>query len=95
MLSGSYECERPWYPTSFSEIMIFIGAVIYMGVYKEPQIPQYWSTDIDQGPLHTISHHLGLKHYEQLWCYDDIYMSPILGLLVIGILAIHMIMSRL
>lgn len=65
----SHKCERAWYPTTFSEIMVFIGAIIHMGVYKEPQISHYWCTNLWQGLLHTIPLHMGLKCYEQLWHY--------------------------
>ena len=50
---------------------MFIGAIIYMGVYNEPQIDIYWNMDFNAGPLYTISNHISLVRFEQIkrYCY--------------------------
>ena len=37
-----------------------------MGVHKEPQIENYWNTDIQSGPLHTVAYHISLCQFEQI-----------------------------
>jgi len=39
--TNSYEIHREWRDLISEELRVFIGALIYMGVHKEPQIPQY------------------------------------------------------
>jgi hypothetical protein len=43
---------------------VFLGAIIYMGVYEEPQIEMYWNTDFNKGPLYTIANHISLCRFE-------------------------------
>jgi hypothetical protein len=63
---------REWSDLLVEELYVFIRAVIYIGVYKEPQIPMYWNTDFNQGPLHSISSHLSLRRFEQIKRYCHI-----------------------
>jgi hypothetical protein len=37
---------------------VFLSAIIYMGVYEEPDIELYWNTDFNKGPLHMILNHI-------------------------------------
>lgn len=71
--------ERPWHPTTYSEIMVFIGIVIYMGTFKSPQVSMYWSTDRREGPVHPIQFHMSLVRYEQLRRYLHISQVEIIG----------------
>ena len=50
---------------------MFIGAIIYIGVHKEPQISIYWNTDFNKGPLHSILRHILLRRFKQIkrYCY--------------------------
>jgi Transposase IS4 len=48
------------------ELRVFVGALIYMGIHKEPQIKDYWNTNIHLGPLHTIASHISLRRFEQI-----------------------------
>jgi hypothetical protein len=50
---------------------VFIGIVIYIGIHKEPQIPIYWNTDFNQGPVHSILSHISLRRFKQIkrYCY--------------------------
>ena len=43
--------SRRWYPTQAGEIMIFVGLIIYMGLYHSSAIPDYWRKD-GLAPLH-------------------------------------------
>jgi hypothetical protein len=49
---------RKWEVLLVPELYVFLGAIIYMGVHEEPQISQYWNTDINIGPIHTLPLHL-------------------------------------
>jgi hypothetical protein len=51
---------------------MFLGVIIYMGVHKEPNIKTYWNTDFNTSPLHTISNHISLYHFEQIKHYYHI-----------------------
>jgi hypothetical protein len=33
---------------------VFISAIIYIGVYKEPSIPLYWNINLDKGLVYII-----------------------------------------
>ena len=45
---------------------MFLGIIIYMGVYKEPKIEIYWNTDFNKGPLYTISNYILFYQFEQI-----------------------------
>jgi hypothetical protein len=63
---------REWSDLLVEELCVFIGAIIYMGVHKEPQIELYWNTDFNKGPLHSISKHILLRRFEQIKRYCHI-----------------------
>jgi len=44
--------QRPWKPVTSSEILAYLGIIIYMGVHIEPHINNYWNTDGETGPVH-------------------------------------------
>jgi hypothetical protein len=48
---------------------VFLGTIIYIGVYKEPQIEMYWNPDFNKGPLYTIINHILLYRFEQIKHY--------------------------
>ena len=54
------ENTREWSNLLLEELYIFIGVVLYMGVYYKPQIELYWNSDFNKGPLHTITAYIGL-----------------------------------
>ncbi len=54
------EGQREWSDLLVEELYVFIGAIIYMGVHDEPDIPMYWNTDFNRGPLHTIANYISL-----------------------------------
>jgi hypothetical protein len=55
-------CE--WSDLLIEELYVFIRVIIYMGVYKEPQIEMYWNTDFNKGPLHLILKYISLRRFE-------------------------------
>ena len=58
------ETKRPWHATTFNEIMVFLGILIYIGVHKEPQLSFYWRQDISQGPVHTVARFMSIVRFE-------------------------------
>jgi hypothetical protein len=42
---------------------MFLGVIIYMGVYEEPDIKMFWNTDFNKGPLYTVSNHISLCRF--------------------------------
>ena len=36
--------QLPWKPVTSSEILAFLGVLIYMGIYTTPKINDYWNT---------------------------------------------------
>jgi Transposase IS4 len=65
------ERAREWTDLLVEELYVFLGTIIYMGVYEEPAIKMYWNIDFNKGPLHTISTHISRCHFEQIkrFCY--------------------------
>lgn len=43
--------ERRWYAVKGAEVMIFVGLVIYMGIYHSSAVTDYWRKD-GLSPLH-------------------------------------------
>jgi hypothetical protein len=41
-----------WRDTSINELYTYLAILIYMGLYPENEIEQYWCTDIDNVPSH-------------------------------------------
>jgi hypothetical protein len=66
------EGMRKWIDLLMEELHVFIGAIIYIGVHKEPKIPIYWNTDFNKGPLYTISTHISLRRFKQIKRYCHI-----------------------
>jgi hypothetical protein len=66
------ESLREWSELLVEELYVFIGAIIYMGIHKEPQTRLYWNTDFNQGPVYTIASHISLRRFEQIKRYCHI-----------------------
>jgi hypothetical protein len=58
--------QHKWDEVLASELYVFLGAIIYIGIHKEPQISQYWNTDLGLGPIHTLPTHLPQYRFKQL-----------------------------
>ncbi|QSS59577.1 hypothetical protein I7I51_09013, partial [Histoplasma capsulatum] len=63
---------REWQPTTSTEIKVFLGQIIYMGVHKSPAIGDYWNRNDVQGPVHSSRLHMGQKQFEQIKRYIHI-----------------------
>ena len=66
------EGQREWTDLLVEELYVFIGAIIYMGIHEEPNIPMYWNTDFNKGPLHSLPNHISLRQFEQIKRYCHI-----------------------
>ena len=44
--------QLPWKPVTSSEILAYLGIIIYMGIHVEPHIANYWNTDSKTSPIH-------------------------------------------
>ena len=69
------ERAQEWTPLISSELRVFIGALIYIGIHIAPNIETYWNTDRSKAPLHTISLHISLRRFEQIKRYLHISCS--------------------
>ena len=45
------DSARKWYATQAGEMMIFVGLIIYMGLYHSGAVSDYWRKD-GLAPLH-------------------------------------------
>jgi hypothetical protein len=63
------ERQREWVDLLPEELRVFLGAVIYMGVYDAPYTANYWNTDIKKGPLYTIPNYMSLNRWQQIKRY--------------------------
>jgi hypothetical protein len=55
--------QREWNNLSVEELYVFISSIIYRGIHKEPDIPMYWNSDLDIGPIYTIKLHITLTRF--------------------------------
>lgn len=63
--------KRLWRDTSAGELMIWIGLVIYMGVFRQRQPCDIWRRD-SEFPIYTISSFMPRARWEQLKRYFHI-----------------------
>jgi hypothetical protein len=63
-INAEEERQREWTDLLVEELYVFIGGIIYMGVYKEPEVSMYWNTDFNTGPLHPISTYISLRRFQ-------------------------------
>ena len=66
---------RKWDTLIQEELYVFIGAIIYMGIYNEPNITMYWNIDINKGPLHSLLPYISLCRFQQIKRYCHISCS--------------------
>jgi Transposase IS4 len=69
------QAQRDWFDLAVEELYVFIGAIIYMGIHAEPNIPLYWNSDPNKGPIHTIKSHISLTRFQQIKRYCHISNS--------------------
>jgi hypothetical protein len=68
---------RPWTPTHANEIRVFIGIIIYMGLFREPSIEGYWRQNPADGLLHIIHKYMSLIQFQQIKRYLHISLCYI------------------
>lgn len=56
---------KEWRKTCAAELMIFIGIIIYMGVFRSSQVEDYWTRD-SEFPQHYISRFISGKRFKML-----------------------------
>ena len=54
--------QRPWHPMTKEELYAYLAGVIHMGIHKEPQIEQYWSTT--SGVYHRIRDYISAERWQ-------------------------------
>jgi Transposase IS4 len=68
---------RPWFDMSAIEIKVFIGILIYIGIYDSKRTDLYWKNEIESGPIHTPQLYISLIRFEQIKRY--LHISQPLG----------------
>ncbi|KAG0324794.1 hypothetical protein BG000_002042 [Podila horticola] len=63
--AGESQGSRLWERTSKDELRIFIGIIIYMGVFQSPAVSDYWSTS-HEFPQLNITNFMTLLRFQQL-----------------------------
>jgi hypothetical protein len=57
------EYTREWTLLIAPELRVFIGAVIYIGIYITPNVETYWNTDRSRGPLYIIPFYMSIIRF--------------------------------
>ena len=58
---------RKWAKITVPELRAYIGVYIWMGLYPETTVKDFWNTDIDKGPVHErIRQAISLKRWQQI-----------------------------
>ena len=63
--AGTGEGSRQWVKTTPDELRIFLGIIVYMGVFRQNSVSEYWSTS-PECPQHNITNFMSLVRFEQL-----------------------------
>jgi Transposase IS4 len=65
--------QRPWQLVNRTEILAYLGILIYMGLHIEPHPSDYWNTQTGR-PIHTpVRQTMSLKRWEQIHRYLHIW----------------------
>jgi len=59
---------RHWKPVDATDIQMFIGVLVYMGVHRERELKDYWENDLTK-PRHPISQYMSQLRFEQIKRY--------------------------
>ena len=66
--------QLPWKPVTSSEILAYLGILIYMGIHVEQHINDYWNTDRESGPVHHPTRNaMGRKRWTQIHRYFHVW----------------------
>ena len=65
--------QRPWKPVASSEILAYLGILIYMGIYTTPNINDYWNTK-KPGPIHdSVRETMSQTRWKQIHRYFHVW----------------------
>ncbi|KAF6785185.1 AC transposable element-derived protein 4 [Colletotrichum musicola] len=65
---------KAWRPTIVHEIYLFLGILIYMGLYSESQVFRYWSTSQDQeDPIYLFTRFITRDRFQLLLRHIQIF----------------------
>ena len=71
---------RSWTSTTKEELRIYIGAYIYMKVYDEATVNDYWRFDSKRGLIHEqITKHISQRRWQQINRYFHIFPSNVIN----------------
>lgn len=54
-----------WKPTSVGELKVFFGTILYMGIFRAPDVEDYWRND-QMGPRYPIEIFIGESRFREL-----------------------------
>ena len=70
--------QLPWKPVTSSEILTYLGVLIYMGIYTTPNINDYWNTNEKSGPVHSpVRNSMGRERWKQIHRYFHVWDSAL------------------
>ncbi|EKG09073.1 hypothetical protein MPH_13941 [Macrophomina phaseolina MS6] len=59
--------QQAWKPVTSSEILGYLGILIYMGIHVEPHIDDYWNTSDEDRPIHQpVRRTMGMHRWKQI-----------------------------
>ena len=58
--------QRQWTATNPSELKVFVGTLIYMGIHHEGETVDFWYKDLLTGPTHTPVYYISNVRFTQL-----------------------------
>src|SRR6266480_5885202 len=62
--------QLSWKPVTSSEILAYLGILIYIGIHTEPYISSYWNTNEKAGPVHhPVQNTMGRTRWKQIHRY--------------------------
>ena len=60
------ECKRPWHDTTASEIEVFLGAHLFMGLDRLNSVTDYWSQRYDKAITMPIQNAMSANRFQQI-----------------------------
>ena len=71
-MGPAQEHARDWHNLSLEEFLLFIGLLLYMGLYIEPSKRAYWNVS-----THNLGRFMNLNRWEQIHRFWTIHSDPI------------------
>ena len=57
---------QKWKPTLRAELYIYLAVLMYIGLYVESSIKEYWHKDFSYSSIHVIRNFIRLKRFQQI-----------------------------